>query len=89
MNLKKEYLRSKAVAETSLNAAFKKVAENKITGKTKYLINDDNRLGIVVGKWESCCHKKDKNFFVKRTYEELIIRDDLMEIHVTASKKEA
>lgn len=58
MNLKKEYLRPKAVAETSLNAVFKRVAENKITGKAKYLINDDNRLGIVVGKWEIYCHKK-------------------------------
>ena len=73
----------------NVKTTHKLFGTNKITGKAKYLINDDNRLGIVVGKWEIYCHKKDKNFFVKRTDEELIIRDDLMEIHVTASKKEA
>ena len=73
----------------NVKTTHKLFGTNEITGKAKYLINDDNRLGIVVGKWETYYHKKDKNFFIKRTDEELIIRDDLMEIHVTTSKKEA
>ena len=38
---------------------------NEITGKAKYLINDDDRLGIVVGKWEIYCYKKIKIFSPK------------------------
>ena len=73
----------------NVKTTHKLFGTNEITGKAKYLINDDDRLGIVVGKWEIYCYKKNKNFFAQRTDEELIIRDDLMEIHATASKKEA
>lgn len=73
----------------NVKTTHKLFGTNEVTGKVKYLINDDNRLGIVVGKWEIYGNKKDENFFVKRTDEEFIIRDNLIEIHITASKKGA
>ena len=67
----------------NVKTTHKLFGTNEITGKAKYLINDDDRLGIVVGKVGNLLLQKNKNFFAQRTDEELIIRDDLMEIHVT------
>ena len=42
----------------NVKTTHKLFGTNEITGKAKYLINDDDRLGIVVGKWEIYCYKK-------------------------------
>lgn len=84
-----EYLRSKVVAPTTINAVFKKIAP--FERKFKKDVSEFNEREVLdmyqkvivdIGKGETFCRKNDEEFCIKIGEDKIYMKDSLMEIYI-------